>query len=122
MFKNHWGLENINFVIWDNNNMMLKDFVQDWKLYDDESQSKSINISYSNLSEKNGSKFYFNQTEFDCEILQNQIFDIKERLEEKNTILYPLVSNGEVFGLINISTKKQNYDKAFFDILNNEKL
>ena len=118
LFKNQLQIENLNFVIWDNNNMMLKDFVQDWKLYDNEEESKTINFSYTNLSAKNGTKFYFNQTEFDCEVLPNQIFDIKEALEENNTILYPLVANGDVFGLMNITTKQQNYTSTFFDILN----
>ena len=109
--------EDINFVIWDDNNMMLKDFVQDWKLYDDESTSKEINFSFANLSQKKGLKFYFNESEFECEVHQNQLFDIKEITREKNTILYPLVANGEVFGLMKIKTRMDSFSKSFFDII-----
>lgn len=118
LFNNHLKINKLNFVIWDDNNMMLKDFVQDWKFYDDKDSSKEINFSYTNLSIKNGSKFYFNGSDFDCEINENQIVDIKELLENSNTILYPLIANGEVFGLIKIQTEKQDFNVEFFEILN----
>ncbi len=117
LFKNSMNIQNLNIVIWDDNNMMLKDFVQDWKLYDD-SQTNEINFSYTNLSDKKGCYFYFNGNEFDCEITQNQLFDIEELTEENNTILYPLVANGEVFGLMNISAEKRTFKKNFFNVLN----
>ena len=117
LFKNSMNIQNLNIVIWDDNNMMLKDFVQDWKLYDD-SQTNEINFSYTNLSDKKGCHFYFNGNEFDCEITQNQLFDIEELTEENNTILYPLVANGEVFGLMNISAEKRTFKKNFFNVLN----
>ena len=117
LFKTTLNIERMNFVIWDDNNMMLKDFVQDCKLYDD-CQFKEINFSYSNLAEKDGTKFYFNETEFDCEIHQNQLIDIKELTQEQNTILYPLIANGEVFGLMNITIKESSFDKTFFDLIN----
>lgn len=118
IFRNHLKINRLNFVIWDDNNMMLKDFVQDWKFYDDDESSKSINFSYTNLSIKNGSSFYFNGSEFDCEIHENQLTDIKDLLENSNVILYPLVANGEVFGLINIETEQKDFTIEFFEILN----
>lgn len=118
LYRNHLKINRLNFVIWDDNNMMLKDFVQDWKFYDDNDDSKSINFSYTNLSIKNGTKFYFNSSEFDCEIRENHLTDIKDLLENSNTILYPLVANGEVFGLMNIETEQKNFSIDFFEILN----
>lgn len=111
-------LNKVNFVIWDNNNMVLKDFVQDWKFSDDDGQSKEINYSYTNLSIKNGTKFCFNESEFDCEIHQQHLYEIKELADETNYILYPLVANGEVFGLIDIKTNKQTFLREFFEVLN----
>ena len=118
LFRNYLKINRLNFVIWDDNNLMLKDFVQDWKFYDDDDNSKSINFSYTNLSIKNGTRFYFNGNEFDCEIRENHLTDIKDLLENPNTILYPLVANGEVFGLMNIETEQKEFTTEFFEILN----
>ncbi len=118
LFRNYLKINRLNFVIWDDNNMMLKDFVQDWKFYDDDDSSKSINFSYTNLSIKNGTRFYFNGSEFDCEIRENHLTDIKDLIENPNTILYPLVANGEVFGLMNIETEQKDFKTEFFEILN----
>ncbi len=118
LFRSYLKINRLNFVIWDDNNMMLKDFVQDWKFYDDNDSSREINYSYTNLSIKNGTKFYFNGSDFDCELKENHLVDIKDINEKTNVILYPLISNGEVFGLINIQTEQQNFSVQFFEILN----
>ncbi len=118
LFRNYLKISRINFVIWDDNNMMLKDFVQDWKFYDDNDSSREINYSYTNLSIKNGTRFYFNGSDFDCELKENHLVDIQDLLEKTNIILYPLIANGEVFGLINIQTEQQGFSVQFFEILN----
>ena len=35
LFINFLGIEDTEFVIWDNNNMLLKNFAQDLKIFDD---------------------------------------------------------------------------------------
>lgn len=118
LFKIYLNIKEINFVIWDNHNMMLKDFLQDWKFSDDEEQSREINYTYTNLAIKNGTKFYFNDTEFDCEITSDTINDIKDLQDSTNFILYPLVANNEVFGLLKIKSEKQELKREFFELLN----
>ncbi len=58
LFKTYLNIDKAEFVIWDDNNMLLKDFSNDWKIYDN--AAKEINYIYTNLSMANGSKFYFN--------------------------------------------------------------
>ncbi|MBE7704513.1 MAG: GGDEF domain-containing protein [Cyanobacteria bacterium SIG29] len=118
LYKTYLNIEKINFVIWDNNNMMLKDFVQDWKFFDEKNESKEINFTYTNLSAKKGKTFYFNETEYSCEISKEEIKEINENLEDENHIIYPMTSNGDVFGLIKIKIEKQNYTRTFFEITN----
>lgn len=118
IFKSHLNIEKTEFVIWDNNNMLLKDFVLDWKIFDNNDKEKAINTIYSNLAVANGTKFYFNDSEFDCDINEEEQYRILELKSEKNNIVFPLVSNGEVFGLMNIYSEKNAFTKEFFTILN----
>ena len=68
LFREYLNIDRIEIVIWDNNNMLLKDFAQDWKIFDEGNQEKSINYVYSNLAISNGTKFYFNEYEFEYNI------------------------------------------------------
>ncbi len=117
LFQKYLDTEKINFVIWDNNNMLLKDFVLDYK-FDENNQSGQINYSFTNFALNKGTNFYFNDTEINCETSSEDIIQIEEIKEETNTILYPLISNGEVFGLIRIITQKENFNKEYFSLLN----
>ena len=36
LFKTYLGSDSIDIVIWDNNNMLLKDFICNWNFFDDE--------------------------------------------------------------------------------------
>ena len=98
VFKEYLGIEKISFVIWDNNNMMLKDFVQDWKLYDDTNQEKEINFIYTQIAEKDGNIFFFNEQEFNCNVKDDAIIDIQANVDKRNNIQYPLISNNEIIG------------------------
>ncbi|MBQ3640551.1 hypothetical protein II906_01255 [bacterium] len=35
LFKNNLDITYVKFVVWDSNNMLLRDFVKDWDIYDD---------------------------------------------------------------------------------------
>lgn len=118
VFKEYLGTEKISFVIWDNNNMMLKDFAQDWKIYDETNQEKEINYIYTQISEKHGNVFYFNEREFDCIFKDEKLCEIEAISDENNYISYPLISNNEVMGLMNIETKNNKYSTEYFNILN----
>lgn len=118
VFKEYLNTNKISFVIWDNNNMMLKDFVQDWKIYDDSSQEKEINFVYTNIAAKNGNVFCFNEHEINCNIKEQDFFEIEQNIDEVNSIYYPLISNGETLGLMEIETNEQEFDIEFFNILN----
>ncbi len=118
LFKSYFNIERTEFIIWDNNSMLLKDFVQDWKIYDNESSSQGINYIYNNLAMENGKKFYFNEEEFDCNLDEEAQYRILELKSENNNIIFPLVANGDVFGLLNITSEKNAFTKDFFTLLN----
>ena len=118
LLKEYLNIEKAEFVIWDNNNMLLKDFAQDWKIFDESDQDNSINFLYSNLAITNGTKFYFNEYEFECNISDDNQYRISELKGENNNIVFPLLSNGEVYGLMNITAGKLPFTKEFFTLLN----
>ena len=118
LFKTFLNIEKVEFVIWDNNNMLLKDFVCDLKIFDNNVREKVINTIYSNLAITDGTKFYFNESEFCCDINEEEQYRIYELKSDNNNIIYPLTSNGEVFGLMNLYTGKNAFTKEFFTILN----
>ena len=78
LFREYMNIDKTEFVIWDNNNMLLKDFAQDWKIFDESNQEKSINYIYSNLAIANGTKFYFNEHEFEYNIDDDNQYKITE--------------------------------------------
>ena len=118
LFREYLNTEKTEFVIWDNNNMLLKDFAQDWKIFDESNQEKSINYIYSNLAMANGAKFYFNDYEFEYNIDDDNQYKISELKSDINNIVFPLVSNCEVFGLMTIRAGKIPFTKEFFALLN----
>ena len=118
LLKEYLSVEKAEFVIWDNNNMLLKDFAQDWKIFDETNKENSINFLYSNLAITNGTKFYFNEYEFECNIDEDAQYRISELKTDKNNIVFPLLSNGDVYGLMNITVGKLPFTKEFFTLLN----
>ncbi len=118
LFKAQFDFEKTEFVIWDNNNMVLKDFLMDSKIFESDDKENTINSIYSSLAIANGTKFFFNEDEFYCDIKENELFRLTELNSENNTIIYPLVSNGEVFGLMKITSGKQEINQEFFALLN----
>lgn len=119
LFKEYFSVDELDFIIWDNNNLQLKDFVREWKVYDEINQAKSMNYIYSNLSLSNGNKFYFNEQEFDCEISKINIDSILELIEGKNVIIFPLIINSEVFGLMRLTIGiEHSFTKELFSLLN----
>ncbi len=116
LFKSYLNIDKAEFVIWDNNNMLLKDFSNDWKIYDE--GSNSINYVYTNLAMSNGSKFSFNDEEFDCGLNSEEKYKILELKSDKNTIIFPLCSNGEVFGLMRVFSGRNAFTGEFFSLLN----
>lgn len=118
LFKTHFSFGKIEFVIWDNNNMVLKDFLMDSKIFDNNEKENTINNIYSSLAQKNGTKFFFNEAEFDCDLQETELYRLTELNSENNTIIYPLISNNEVFGLMKITSEKQDLNKDLFSLLN----
>ena len=103
LFINFLGIEDTEFVIWDNNNMLLKNFSQDLKIFDDKNQSNENNYIYTNLAVSGGVKFYFNETEFDCGLKDDE-FDGELKGEEFNRpfIDFDSIKAAILFYLINL--------------------
>ena len=117
LFNSYLETEKINFVIWDNNNMRLKDFVKNIEIGNQEGNASQINFAYTNFALNGGEKFYFNESEFNCDVNKTDISEIIRLTDNKNYIIYPLKSNGEIFGLINIITGEKDFDKQYFEII-----
>lgn len=118
LFKSALNIGSVEFIVWDNNNMLLKDFVQDWKIYEDNEKFKAINYVYNNLAQNAGKKFFINEKEFDIEIEQDDFYAIEQVLEQENNIIYPLIANGEVFGMLCLQVTEKNINNNLFQLLN----
>ncbi len=118
LFKTYLKIQDIEFIMWDNNNMLLKDFIRSWKFFDDNSKEKEINFKYSTMVMKKGEIFYFNDSEFKCAIEENDDYLIEELTSDENLIIFPLVLNNEVYGLMRICAGRIKFSKEFFEILN----
>ena len=118
LYKSFLNIQNIDFIVWDNNSMLLRDFVQDWKIYEDDYKAKEINYAFNNLSISNGTKFYFNGVEYFCEISENELIEITENIEKENSLIFPLMANGDVFGIVKLNIEKQFITKDLFSVLN----
>ena len=117
LFKDYLNIEEIRYIIWDNNNMALKDFAHETVLEENLKENQLINFLYANFSIKKGKTFYFNEQEYNCEFEEKEINSIQADINKINTIHYPIIANGEVFGLIRIKIKENTFDKEFFYIL-----
>lgn len=115
IFKSYLNLQKTTFIIWDNDNMSLKNFFETFNSQHVENQ---INFIFNSLALSNGNKFYFNEEEFDCDLKDEEQYKILSLKSDENNIIFPLVSNGEVFGLINFYCKKIAFTKDFFTLLN----
>ena len=117
-FKENLQIEDAEFIIWDGNNMILKDFIRDYELINNESKTIEINNKFSLLSEKKGEIFYFNDTEFPCDFSFENDYFFEDIIEDENIITFPLVFNKDVFGLMRIRTALKKFTKEFFELLN----
>ncbi len=118
LFKTYLNIDKSEFIIWDNNNMLLKDFVRDWKIFDNENSETEINNIYGSLSLSNGTKFFFNDSEFDCDIKEEEQYRLLELKSDYNIIFFPLAANGEVFGLLKLQSERNAFTKEFFTLIN----
>lgn len=116
VFKSYLEIYNAEFVIWDNNSMLLKDFEDNWNVYD--SDNTDVNGVYLQLARHGGSKFKFNEEEFDFNLDAEAQYRISELKTEENIIFLPLVANGELFGMIKIESEKNAFTKDYFSLLN----
>ncbi len=119
LFKTYLNIEKIDFIIWDDNNFQLKDFICDWKIYDEKSTTNNFNFIFNNLSISKGRTFFFNEKEILCEITEKHINEINIIKEEINSIYFPLISSSEVFGMMHITiAEDENLTKQIFEVLN----
>lgn len=117
MFAAFMDIKTLDIIVWDNNNMLLRDFIREWKVYDNSPDNIAINNVYNSLSANNGKTFFFNEEEINHDIPNDDFIKIKENVDEENSIFFPLISNGEVFGILKLNTKKNDYTKEYFSVL-----
>lgn len=117
LFKNYLNIEKTEFIVWDNNSMLLKDYVQEWRIYEN-SAHEQINYLFNSLATASGKKFCFNDEEFNCNLDEEEQYKISELKTDKNKIIFPLSANGDVFGLMDMESGKNVFTKDFFTLLN----
>ena len=119
LFKTYLGSDSIDIVIWDNNNMLLKDFICNWNFFDDEEQIKTVNYIFSCLSVNNENKFYFNEKEYSCDLKDNELVELFNDIEDENIFYYPLISDSNVFGLLKVTCSDEIiFTKEFLEAIN----
>ena len=118
LFKNYLDATSISFIIWDNNNMILRDFVREWETYEQNSDKQSINYIYNNLVLGNGKYFNFNGEEFVIDLDGEKFNTLNNFSEDENKIIFPFISYGDIFGLLKIETNKKDFDKEYLSIIN----
>ncbi len=118
LLNTYLGITKSQYIIWDNNNMLLKDYMCDIKINDKDIQSKRINFAYTNFGLNGGNKFYFNEREYNIEPEEKELKQIEEESELSDSLIYPLSANGDVFGLLIAEIAKRKYTKEFFSIIN----
>lgn len=116
IFKSYFKTDNLEIIVWDNNNMLLKNFVQDWKVYSD--SDKYVNCAYDTIAEKNGKVFCFNDNLYSVLLNTDEYYELISQKEAVNKIIYPLVSNGEVFGIIGLTIEESDINNDLFPVLN----
>lgn len=117
LFKMYLKTQNYELIIWDDNNMLLKDFLTGIKISDDETSSV-INNTYTRLSTCDGNKFYFNEEEFDITKLSEEFYEIEKLKTDTNTVIFPLISEGDVFGLLKLSFSENEITQNLFSVIN----
>ena len=117
MFAAFMDIKTLDIIVWDNNNMLLRDFIREWKVYDNSPDNIAINNVYNSLSANNGKTFFFNEEEINHDIPNDDFIKIKENVDEESSIFFPLISNGEVFGILKLNTQKNDYTKEYFSVL-----
>lgn len=119
LFKTYLGSDSIDIVIWDNNNMLLKDFICNWNFFDDEEQIKTVNYIFNCLSVNNENKFYFNEKEYSCDLKDNELVELFNDIEDENIFYYPLISDSNVFGLLKVTCSDEIiFTKEFLEAIN----
>ena len=117
LYKSFLNIEKVDYIVWDNNSMLLRDFVEDWKIYEDDSKYREINYAFNNLATVNGTKFYFNDNEYSTEMTLEVLQDISQNVEKENRLIFPLMANGDVFGIAKFTIDKQFLSQDLFAVL-----
>ncbi len=115
LYKSYLDIEKSEFIIWDNDNFTLDEITEKRNINNKPSVTAQL---YGNFILSSGNNFLFNDEEYSCNLKDNELVYIKENILEENNIIYPVVANGEVLGLINLKSSKQEFSKEYFSVLN----
>lgn len=118
LFKQYLNTEKVQFLIWDKNLNSLKEFTQTWNFSEDSKITEEVTDKYENLVNKKGKIFYFNSCICGCELSEIDIKTINKNINTKNSIVFPFIANGEIFGLMNLTATNTKFEKEYFDLLN----
>ncbi len=117
LFKSYLKIEKSDFIIWDNDNFRLNE-IGDLKVSRNIKRNYQMNMLYANIAMSDGGSFYLNEEEFPCIFNESDFYNIKNSIAEENIIVYPLISNGDLFGIIDLRIGDQNIEEEFFRVIN----
>ena len=121
IFKDFYGIVQMNFFTIDYNTGMFHDFVRDWVYIEDEKTQKAIYDIFNPL-QANHDKFIINSRLSSYECDENEIEAIKEEAsKDANFAYFPLFSPARTFGFVEVGFAKIDseleIDQNFFKIL-----
>lgn len=118
ILKANLNVQNLNLIVWDNNILMLKDFVQDWNIYVNDEKNQRINSIFNHFSIENGLVYAINENYYNLNYIESEYPEIEQNIYDNNFFVFPLVANGEVIGLMSFETELENFSKNLLFIMN----
>lgn len=122
VFKTFFPVKKISFMVWDETASKLRDFSKEWVIIENDDHNQVITDYFDRLKKEDKNKFFFNGELMDYESKENSFKKNCDFLSlETNSMYFPLLARGEVFGIIEIQfsqiTEQMVSCTNFFDLL-----
>lgn len=122
IFKVHFNINSLKFMVWDSNASKLRDFAQDWLVIESGAYHDKLTEILNIFEDGSSSRFFFNGESYSFKINDMDLDSIISSLSlDKNLLHFPLLSGKEPFGIIEVEfdslTKTETLDVKFFDLI-----
>ncbi len=114
VFQKFYQTKEITFAIWDATSSRLRDFSTEWGSMTENQYNDSLYDAYEKLKLQGNNKFIFNDKSFDFNLSSKGYEKIKILLSsDSNVIYFPILSKGELKGIICIQFGKLSEEIVF---------